>query len=248
MLRAGTRFRAMKKYPIMLGLAVVLAGCASHSSEPNSLTAKTAPTAAAAEEPRTVTDLSQISATEAAPPAMPQIAPGDSSRAESDQNSNATVQQNIERLFVSRVDQLRYDEGHAEAPTETSLLNDKARKFSDFSYQLLNQTLTAAHNIEPDRLAGRKLPVDIAPMVLTAVMDSQGRLTEISIESHSGDHQVDQIIIDSCKQGLWSRNPPSAAIDNDGLYRVRVRGYIRAYTVNFQGIYKYETDLALGIL
>jgi len=79
-------------------------------------------------------------------------------------------------------------------------------------------------------------------------MDSQGRLTEISIESHSGDHQVDQIIIDSCKQGLWSRNPPEQAIDTDGMYRVRIRGYIRAYSFDLKGRYKYETEFGLGVL
>jgi len=97
-------------------------------------------------------------------------------------------------------------------------------------------------------LVGRKLPQDIAPMVLTAVLDSKGRLTEISIDSHSGDRQVDQIIIDSCKQGLWSRNPPRQAIGMDGMYRLHVKGYIRAYSVDFKGRYKYRTELGLGIL
>jgi hypothetical protein len=179
---------------------------------------------------------------------MPQLNSPDSSAADSAHISNVEVQQNVERLFVSKVNQLRYREGHADAPGDTTLLNEKARKFSEFSYQLLNQTMTAARSIEPDRLAGRKLPVDIAPMVLTAVMDSQGRLTEISIDSHSGDHQVDQIIIDSCKQGLWSRNPPQQALRADGMYRLRIRGYIRAYTVDFKGRYKYQTTLALGVL
>ena len=168
--------------------------------------------------------------------------------ADSTQNPNAITQQNIERFFVSKVDQLRYREGRADAPGDTTLLNDKARKFSEFSYQLLNQTLTAARSIEPDRLAGRKLPLDIAPMMLTAVMDSQGRLREISIDSHSGDHQVDEIIIDSCKQGLWSRNPPTQAIDTDGMYRLQVSGYIRAYSIDRQGRYKYETKFGLGVL
>jgi hypothetical protein len=80
------------------------------------------------------------------------------------------------------------------------------------------------------------------------VMNSKGRLTEISIESHSGDHQVDQIIIDSCKQGLWSRNPPEQALDEDGTYRLRIKGYIRAYSFDLKGQYKYETELGLGIL
>src|SRR5439155_22389479 len=135
-----------------------------------------------------------------------------------------------------------------DAPGGTAPLNDEAREFSEFSYQLLNQTLKAAHTIEPDRLSGRKLPQDIAPMVLTAVMDSQGRLTEIAIESHSGDRTVDQIIIESCKKGLWSRNPPSQAVASDGTYRLHVRGLIRAYKFDFKRRYHYETQLGPGIL
>jgi len=162
--------------------------------------------------------------------------------------SNSIVQQNIDRIFVSNVDQLRYREGTRDAPGETMLLNDKAKEFSEFSYQLLNQTLKAARDIEPDRLGGRRLPEDISPLVVTAVIDSQGRLTEIEIESHSGDRQVDQIIIDSCKQGLWSRNPPVEAVGTDGMYRLRVSGYIRAYSIDRKGRYKYQTELGLGIL
>ena len=240
----------MTSFAILLVLFLAVSACVSQSSEPASDLNNAAPTAQTPpdfDEPRNVTDLSQISSAPAVHPPMPQLNMPDSS-GDSTSNTKATVQNNIERFFVSNVNQLRYHEGPAEAPGDTALLNDKARKFSEFSYQLLNQTLSAARSIEPDRLAGRKLPMDIAPMVLTAVMDSQGRLTEISIESHSGDHQVDQIIIDSCKQGVWSRNPPEQALGMDGMYRVRIRGYIRAYSVDRAGQYKYETKFGLGVL
>jgi hypothetical protein len=235
----------------MLGLALAMVGCASQSSQPtpdSQSPASATTTPSNTDEPRTVTDLSQISSDKAVQTPTFQLHSTDSPVAESGHDSNAITQQNIERLFVSNVNQLRYREGHADAPGETQLLNDKAREFSEFSYQLLNQTLSAAHSIEPDRLAGRKLPEDIAPMMLTAVLDSQGRLTEISIDSHSGDRQVDEIIIDSCKQGLWSRNPPPQAIGMDGMYRLHVKGYIRAYSIDFKGRYKYQTELGLGIL
>jgi hypothetical protein len=240
----------MKMFAIVLAFGLALAGCAGQSPESAPDSQGPAPvtsTASNSDEPRTVTDLSQLSSTSEVqrPTFQSQMV---SPPAESERNSNTMIQQNIERLFVSNVNQLRYREGHADAPGQTALLNDKAREFSEFSYQLLNQTMTAAHSIEPDRLAGRKLPQDIAPMLLTAVMDSQGRLTEISIDAHSGDRQVDEIIIDSCKQGLWSRNPPPGAIGADGRYRLRVRGYIRAYSVDFKGRYKYQTELAMGIL
>jgi hypothetical protein len=241
------RRRFVNTLAILFALVVAIGGCASQSSKPatNEQTAQTIPSPG---EPRTVTDLSQISSAPAAQMKMPQLNSADNPAVDVKRNPNAVVQENIERLFVSNLDQLRYREGRPNAPGDIRLLNDKARQFSEFSYQLLNQTLTAARAIEPDRLEGRKLPEDIAPMVLTAVMDSKGRLTEISIESHSGNHQIDQIIIDSCKQGLWSRNPPKQALDEDGTYRLQINGYIRAYSFDLKGRYKYETELGLGIL
>jgi hypothetical protein len=239
----------MKRLAIVLGLVLAFAGCANQSSEPPADSQpENASTPTTSDEPQTVTDLSQISSAKTLAAPLRQSSSSPVSGTEAEHNPNAMVQQNIERLFVSNVDNLRYHEGHAPAPGQTTLLNDKAAQFSEFSYQLLNQTLTAARDIEPDRLAGRKLPLDLAPMLLVGTMDSQGRLTEISIESHSGDRQVDQIIIDACKKGLWSRNPPAQAIDSDGMYRVRVKGYIRAYTIDIKGRYKYNTEFALGIL
>ena len=236
----------MNTISILLGLALVLGGCAREASDPHTDTVAAA-VPQYSSEPRTVTDLSQISSAPGVQAPIP-LKPPDSSVVASEHSPNAVVQQNIERLFIANVNQLRYREGGTDAPGDTALLNDKARQFSEFSYQLLNQTLTAARTIESARLTGRKLPLDIAPLVLIAIMDSEGRLTEISIESHSGDHQVDQIVIDSCKQGIWSRNPPQQALDADGMYRVRVKGYIRAYSSDLQGRYKYETHFGLGVL
>jgi hypothetical protein len=231
---------------VVLAFAIAIAGCATQSSRPSTDSTDIGTrTTSNSDEPRSISDLSQISSAPGVPgPSALKSNPS----ATGATARNSIVQQNIERLFVSNVDQLRYREGGSEAPGETVLLNDKSREFAEFSYQLLNRTLKAAHDIEPDRLAGRRLPEDISPIVLTAVMDSQGRLTEIEIESHSGDRQVDQIIIDSCKQGLWSRNPPVKAVGPDGVYRLQVRGYIRAYSIDRQGRYKYQTELGLGIL
>jgi hypothetical protein len=165
-----------------------------------------------------------------------------------EQNPSAETQRNIERLFVANIDQTRYHEGAAPALGNVVLLNDKARKYSEFSFDLLTQTLNAARALEPDRLRGRKLPDTIGVIQLTAFLDSQGRLTEISIESHTGDHQVDEIIIDACKRGVWSRNPPPGAMDPDGKYRVRLRAQIRAYEFDRYQVYHYRTEIGLALL
>ena len=236
----------MNTFAVVLGLTIAVAGCASQSMAPSVDSPDTGTkTTSNSDEPRRITDLSEISSAKALPGPM---ALKSNPSATTATTPSTIAQQNIERLFVSNADQLRYHEGRPDAPGATMLLNDKARKFPQFSYRLLNQTLQVAHDIEPERLEGRRLPEDLSPMLLTAVMDSQGRLTELEIESHSGDRRVDQIIIDSCKRGLWSRNPPVEAIGTDGMYRLRMRGYIRAYSIDRKGQYKYQTELGLGIL
>jgi len=230
---------------ILLGLSLLLAGCTARTTPPQVAAQAPQPTG----EPRTVTDLSQISSASTVTIPLPETSAKDLAAGTcANRDLNATVQQNVERLFVANVNQLRYHEGRAEAPGAVTLLNDKAQKFSGFAYQLLNQTLAAARSLEAERLEGRKLPQDISAMVLTAVMDSAGRLTEISVESHSGDRQIDQIIIDSSKKGLWSRNPPSAAIGTDGSYRVRLRCLINSSSFDYKGRYQYDTQLGLAIL
>jgi hypothetical protein len=195
-------------------------------------------------EPRSITSLSEISTHSALQ--MPTQPPVTTTSAPAD--PNAVVQQNIERLVVAQASQARYREGPAPAAATTTLLNDKARTYSEFSFQLLNQVLAAARSIESDRLHSRKLPDNIGSTVLTGVMDHEGRLTEISIEAHSGDHQLDTIIIDACKRGLWSRNPPAGAIGADGMYRVRLRAQIRAVSFDRYGQYHYQTELGLALL
>ena len=231
-------------------MTLLFIACASESppSAQSSPEAVATPPPASLEQPRTVTDLSQISSVHTIAVPTPQATPPGEEPPATDTNQNAVTQRNIERLFVANLDQARYHEGSAPAPGETNLLNDKARKFADFSFAMLNQTMTAARSLEPDRLKGRKLPDNIGAIELTAMLDAQGRLTEISIESHSGDHQIDEIIVDACKTGVWSRNPPAPAMDPDGKYRVRIRGQITAYSFDRNGVYHYRTNLGLGLL
>jgi hypothetical protein len=243
---------------ILFGLvgAIFIPACAGappHPPDNSAAVTTTAPTGSDEPEsalpgevqPRSITSLSEIS-THGALQMPPQPTPVSTASAPAD--PNAVVQQNIERLVVAQASQARYREGPAAAAATTTLLNDKARTYSEFSFQLLNQVLAAARSIESDKLNSRKLPDNVGSTVLTGVMDHEGRLTEISIEAHSGDHQLDTIIIDACKLGLWSRNPPARAIGADGVYRVRLRAQIRAVSFDRYGQYHYQTELGLALL
>jgi hypothetical protein len=134
------------------------------------------------------------------------------------------------------------------APHGTRLLNDKARQFAEFSDILLAQTMKAAQQMEPEKLSQRRVRDDLNPVVLTAVMDSQGRLNEIAIEQHSGDLTVDRLFIEACKKGIWSRNPPLGARDADNNYRVQIQGTIYNSSFDRYGQYTYDTELGLALL
>lgn len=102
--------------------------------------------------------------------------------------------------------------------------------------------------LEPEALKQRRLSGEARPVILTAVLDPIGRLTEIVIDQHSGNAAVDKLVIQACKQGVWSRNPPKDAIGADGNYRLRIVGMITNYSYDRSDKYTYGTHLALGIL
>lgn len=163
-------------------------------------------------------------------------------------DTNAAVQANIDRFFGSTAEQTRYNEVAPRPPGNASLGNDKARRFGDFSYVLARRTLVAAQDLEPDKLEQRKMRDDLKQVILTAVLDQSGRLTEIIIGQHSGDLAVDHVFIAACKTALWSRNPPLEARAEEGNYRLRIAGRITNYTFDRYGKYTYRTEVELSLL
>ncbi len=193
-----------------------------------------------------ITNLSQLSSAPAAiPSAISTIPPTNSQNLVSGATAipgetapSPTAQDladaNLENLYLSKEHSVIHG-GEAPAAGDRNLLNAKARKFPEFSYALLNQTLVVAEQMEPGKLQGRKLPDDIKPMILTATMTPEGKLTDLAIEQHSGLGTVDRIIIDACKQGLWSMNPPPSALADDGTFRMRIEAAIDNYNHDPEG-------------
>lgn len=192
-----------------------------------------------------ITDLSQISTANT----VPAFAPGAivATPRPSPISPNAAVQRNIERFFASNPDALRYSD-ETPSPSDTRLLNAKAQKFADFSYALLHQTMMAEQASENAYLKRRKLSTNLRPVILTATMTPMGKLTDITIDQQSGDLTVDKMVIEACKKGLWTRNPPAGALAGDGVYRLRIEASINNYSFNRNDNYTYDTHLGLGIL
>ena len=243
---------------VLLGGCAVMGGCAApnppasvdkpaatNSSAP-APAADSAATGRAAAGPQVLTDLSQLSDADTsklvpAPFVRPTPTPTD---AELHASKNEVLTQQL----AANAPSTRYDYTASKARGGSRLLNDKARQYAEFAESLLNQTLGAAQKMAPDKLGQHRVPYDLKPTTLTAVMDGDGRLKEIVIEQHSGDLAVDKLFIEACKTGIWSRNPPPGARASDGSYRVRIEGTIYNSTYDRYGQYSYDTELGLGIL
>jgi hypothetical protein len=163
-------------------------------------------------------------------------------------DSNAAIQANIDRYYGSETNHPTYGPGPVRPPGDAILGNQKAEQYGDFTYVLARRTLDAAQDLETDKLSQRKMRDDLHPVVLTAVMDPVGRLTEIVIDQHSGDEAVDQIFIAACKKALWSRNPPPGARADNDTYRLRISGKVTNYTFDRYGKYTYKTQVELSLL
>jgi hypothetical protein len=131
---------------------------------------------------------------------------------------------------------------------DVTLLNKKAVRYPEFSYQMLNRTLPVAERMAATTLAGRELPSDIKRVILTATLTPSGRLSDLAIEQHSGTAVIDRIMIDACKQGLWAMNPPVQAAAPDKSYQVHFEGVIYNYSYDREGQYTYITHIGVGLL
>ncbi len=228
-----------------LVLALVLAaGCAPNHPPPDIDRSALEPIVPTPGGTQVLTDLTQLSDANTAalaPPDLPAPPPAD-------QNRNASNNEVLTHKLAANAPATRYDYVPTKLKGGSRLLNDKAREYAEFADLLLNQTLKAAQTMAPAKLGQHRVPSDLAPTELTAVMDPEGRLKEIIIEQHSGDLSVDQLFIEACKQGIWSRNPPTGARASDGTYRLRVEGMVYNQSYDRYGEYSYDTELGLSIL
>jgi hypothetical protein len=251
------RIAAVISAAFRISVLAVLAGCAALDDQPKAAglnpPAVNAPAVAAAsdEGTRMITNLSQVSSAPSPIPAInaQNLVSGAAALHETAPSPNEAqnlADRNLEQLFRSKPQSLVHG-GAATAAGDRTLLNDKARKFPEFSYALLNQTLIAAQELEAAKLEEHKLPDEIQPMILTAVMTPEGKLTDLAIEQHSGVGAVDRIIIDACKKGLWTMNPPEAALAEDGMFRMRIEGVIGNYGYDREGNSRYITHFGLAL-
>jgi hypothetical protein len=133
-------------------------------------------------------------------------------------------------------------------PATVRLLNPKAAKFGNFADVILDRIygrLIVAERTE--EISRTKLPTDIKAVIITAIMDKSGKLTEIILEQHSGKARIDQMLIDVCKKSIWYENPPVEALSGDGDYKLTIKMKVENFASLDGGHWSFTTDLGLGI-
>jgi hypothetical protein len=204
-----------------------MAGCASHAAQ---------------------TESAQPAPAEASPQAGAGLSPHTAQSGPSaEAPSSASVEANLNRLFFERPggEQLT---GTAASPGGEKLLNDKAVHFVQFTRPLLHRLYVATQELEQQRLVKSGVPDNLRPVIIEAIMDKDGQLTELVLQKLSGSGAVDKLMIQACKQGLWMRNPPPEARAADGNYRLRIEASIRNYMrpTEFSD-WQLETHLGLAL-
>jgi hypothetical protein len=138
--------------------------------------------------------------------------------------------------------------GNEANPGTVRLLNAKAAQFGNFSALILDRIY--ARLIEAERseeISRTRLPTDLRPVVITAIMNKSGKLTELILEQHSGKAKIDKMMLDVCKKSIWYENPPTDAISGDGTYQLTIKLKLENYASSDEHHWSFTTDLGLGI-
>ena len=217
-----------------LAAAILFAGCAEQ--------APPRPVATDTPQPKVVTDLSTLSS---APiePLHPEAVPTRGSALLQSTSSDPTAP----RAFLAKPG-LERAVGTDKDPGVERLLNDKAAKFANFSQVILERIFSQMRLAEKSEEISRlKLPTDIKPVVITAIMDKDGKLKELIVEQHSGKAVIDKMMLDVCKKAIWYRNPPPAALSGDGDYKFTIEARLENYATMDAMHWSFITHIGLGI-
>jgi len=212
-----------------LALLILMIGGCGDTDEPK-------PLANQAGGPQQVTDLDSISNT-----------PIDALKLNGTAHASLAPNREAESV-LTEAPKLVHQAGTDHDPAEESLLNDKAAQYAAFSHVLLDRLYTQMRDLErTDQYSQLKVPEDLKPVIITAVMDRNGDLNELILEQHSGRANVDRLVIAACKKALWYRNPPAGALSDDGNYKLTIHGQIANFASKDGRHWQFKTIIGLGI-
>jgi len=139
--------------------------------------------------------------------------------------------------------------GNESNPGTVRLLNAKAAKFGNFAGVILDRIYARLIQAErTEEISRTRLPTEIKAVVITAILDKKGKLTELILEQHSGKAKIDQMMLDVCRKSIWYENPPVEALSADGTYQLTIRLKLENYASMDETHWSFTTDLGLGIV
>ena len=219
----------------LLAIAMFAAGCAADEKPP-------LPAPDAGPQPKLLSSLNDVNATPVNPFAINQVpARGEGMLVDHGPVSAGPRTYQTEP-GISRV------VGNEENPGTVRLLNAKAAKFGSFSGIILDRIYAQLIKAErTEEISRTKLPTEVKAVVITAVLDKRGKLTELILEQHSGKSKIDQMMLDVCRKSIWYENPPVEALSSDGTYQLTIRLKLENYASSDETHWNFITDLGLGI-
>ncbi len=220
----------------VLALTIFAAGCAADEKPPP-------PAPDAGSQPKLLSDLSSVSDMPINPLAAVNAAPARGDALLEDTGPVTSGPRTYEAdPGISRT------VGNEANPGTVRLLNAKAAKFGTFSGTILDHIY--ARLIEAERseeIARTKLPTDLRAVIITAIMDKNGKLTELILEQHSGKAKIDKMLLEVCKKSIWYENPPVDALSGSGDYRLTIKLKLQNYASSDEHHWSFITDLGIGV-
>jgi hypothetical protein len=232
-MRSGKRNRFFAAS--LFAIAIFAAGCAADDKPP-------APAPDTGPQPKLLSSLNDVNATPVNPFAINQVPKRGEGMILDQGRVSAGPRTYQTEPGTSRV------VGNEENPGTVRLLNAKAAKFGSFAGIILDRIY--ARLIEAERteeISRIKLPTEIKAVVITAVLDKRGKLTELVLEQHSGKSKIDQMMLDVCRKSIWYENPPVEALASDGTYQLTIRLKLENYASSDEAHWSFITDLGLGL-
>jgi hypothetical protein len=220
----------------LFAAAIIAAGCAANEQPP-------APSPGSGPQPKLLSSLNDVNATPVNPFAINQVPKRGEGMLVDHGPVTAGPRTYQTEPGISRV------VGNEENPGTVRLLNAKAAKFGSFAGIILDRIYARLIKAErTEEISRTKLPTEVKAVVITAVMDKRGKLTELIVEQHSGKSNIDQMMLDVCRKSIWYENPPVEALSGDGTYQLTIRLKLENYASSDDGTHwSFITDLGLGI-
>jgi hypothetical protein len=219
----------------LFAAAIFAAGCAADEKPP-------LPSPDSGPQPKLLSSLNDVNATPVNPFAINQVPERGEGMLVDKGSVSAGPRTYQTEPGISRV------VGNEENPGTVRLLNAKAAKFGTFAGIILDRIY--ARLIEAERteeISRTKLPTEVKAVVITAVLDKRGKLTELILEQHSGKSNIDQMMLDVCRNSIWYENPPVEALASDGTYQLTIRLKLENYASSDEAHWSFITDLGLGL-